>query len=125
METIPENGEKEKIEDNNESEQVLYNVKCVLMYLHYKYIQTLITEEKSIEDIVETLAKLKIKSNASKNQIKEDVDLFGEPAMNNAVNICHNIQVETENKIANRVLGFASRFSVGAYLFFQAVSMQN
>ena len=46
------------------------------------------------EKIVDTIANVAIKTTAPGDS---PLDLMGEPAMNNAVNICHNIQVSPCN----------------------------
>lgn len=48
------------------------------------------TKNEVQEELVEMLPKLSLKPSSDS---KKNVDLFSEPAMNNAVNICHNIQV--------------------------------
>ena len=53
------------------------------------------TDDATLEKIVEAIANVNVKPS---NSIKED--LLGESAMNNAVNICHNIQVKEIPTIA-------------------------
>ena len=66
----------------------------ILIVVIELYAFFVLQDDKSIEDLVEVLAHLdsKLKSNETEKS-KEELDLFGEPAMNNAMNICHNIQV--------------------------------
>ena len=46
------------------------------------------------EKLVEMLPALSLKPSPDG---RKNVDLFSEPAMNNAVNICHNIQVKSSS----------------------------
>ena len=49
-------------------------------------------EESSVDKLSEKIKQMNLKPPAP---VKNVVDLFSEPAMNNAVNISHNIQVKT------------------------------
>ena len=51
-------------------------------------------QDQPKEKIVDTIANVAIKTTAPGDS---PLDLMGEPAMNNAVNICHNIQVSPCN----------------------------
>ena len=58
-------------------------------------------EESSVDKLSEKIKQMNLKPPAP---VKNAVDLFSEPAMNNAVNISHNIQVKTiiyKKKIKN------------------------
>ena len=51
-----------------------------------------------MEKIAEALAALETKATPDSDSSKPD--LMGDPAMSNAVNICHNIQVELDYKMS-------------------------
>ena len=55
----------------------------------------------SLEKIAEALASLDTKTTTDSDSSKPD--LMGDPAMSNAVNICHNIQVGSDSKILKNV----------------------
>ena len=54
----------------------------------------------SLEKIAEALASLDTKTTTDSDSTKPD--LLGDPAMSNAVNICHNIQVGLDSKMSEK-----------------------